>query len=53
MVLLVEFASYSGALLRELGKSAEKFGETRFVDLLNAAVEEAARIEEAARAYEN
>jgi hypothetical protein len=52
-VSAAEFAAYSCAVLRELSRSATKLEEERFATLLDAAAEEADRIEKAERLKEN
>jgi hypothetical protein len=52
-VSAAEFAAYSRAVLRELSRSATKLEEERFAILLDAAAEEADRIEKAERLKEN
>ena len=53
VVPLVEFASYSRSVLRELGKTAAKYDLEAFAVLLGLSAAEAARIEREARAKEN
>ena len=53
VVPLVEFVSYSRSVLRELGKTANKYGQETFTALLDLAAAEAARIEREARTKEN
>lgn len=52
-VAVVEFTSYCRAMLRELSKSATKFDEQELAERLNAAAEEADRVEKAERLKEN